>query len=204
MAASGSGRGLGRVAIARDDAWAQAKRQARELDRILDEPGPRHLSITRAAAELGLTTRHVYNLLKRYATERRITVLLPRRDRPRATRLAAPVEAVIAKVLREQWLVKEAPELRPVVTEIRARCCEAGERPPSYRAVQRRIPMLFDDLAIARGRSANPAHARRLKARPGRSYGQFAEPVAKLCRATTTTRVAPAAPSCLFLHRDYL
>lgn len=167
MAASGSGCGSHIVAIARDDAWAQAKRQARELDRILDGPGPRQVSIARAAAELGLTTRHVYNLLKRYAPERRITVLLPRRDRPRATRLTAPVEAIIAEVLREQWLVKEAPELRPVVTEIRAQCCEAGERLPSYRAVQRRIPMLFDDLAIARGRSANPAHARRLKARPG-------------------------------------
>lgn len=167
MAASSSGRGSTRVAIARNDARAQAKRQARELDRILDGSGPRHVSIARAAAELGLTTRHIYNLLTRYAPERRITVLLPRRDRPRATRLTAGVEAVIAKVLREQWLVKEAPELRPVVTEIRAQCCEAGERPPSYRAVQRRIPILFDDLAIARGRSSNLAHARRLKARPG-------------------------------------
>jgi putative transposase len=167
MAASGSGRGFDRVAIAPDDAWAQAKRQARELDRVLDGPGPRQASIARAAAELGLTTRHIYNLLKRYAPERRITLLLPRRDSPRATRLTAPVEAVIANVLHEQWLVKEAPELRPVVTEIRARCGEAGERLPSYRAVQRRIPRLFDDLAIAKGRSANPAHARRLKARPG-------------------------------------
>jgi len=167
MAASGSGRGIGRVTITRDDAWAQAKRQARELDRILDGPGPRQAAIARAAAELGLTTRHVYNLLKRYAPERRITLLLPRRDRPRSTRLTVTVEEIIAKVLREQWLVKEASELRPVVTEIRAQCCEAGERPASYRAVQRRIPMLFDDLAIARGRSANPAHARRLKARPG-------------------------------------
>lgn len=163
MATSASGR----VAIARDDAWAQAKRQARELDRILDGSAPRHVSIARAAAELGLTTRHVYNLLKRYEPERRITVLLPRRDGQRATRLTAAVEAIIAGVLRQQWLVKEAPELRPVVTEIRARCCEAGERLPSYRAVQRRIPILFDDLAIAKGRSSNLAHARRLKARPG-------------------------------------
>lgn len=68
---------------------------------------------------------------------------------------------------RTGLLVKEAPELRPVVTEIRARCCEVGERPPSYHAVQRRIPILFDDLAIAKGRSSNLAHARRLKARPG-------------------------------------
>lgn len=163
MAASGSGY----VAIAQDDAWTQAKRQARELDRILDGSAPRHVLIERAPAELGLTTRHIYNLLKRYVPERRITVLLPRRDRPRAARLTAAVEAIIVEVLRNQWLVKEAPELRPIVTEIRASCCEAGERPPSYRAVQRRIPILFDDLAIARGRSANPAHVRRLKARPG-------------------------------------
>lgn len=75
MAVSVSGRGSGRVAIAPDDAWAQAKRQARELDRIVDGSIPRHVLIVRAAAELGLTTRHVYNLLQRYVPERRIPIL---------------------------------------------------------------------------------------------------------------------------------
>jgi putative transposase len=69
--------------------------------------------------------------------------------------------------LRDRWLVLEAPPLAPVVDEIRARCEEAGEQPPSYGAVQARIPMLFGPIEIAKGRSANPGYVHRLKARPG-------------------------------------
>ena len=77
------------------------------------------------------------------------------------------MEAIIAVTLREQWLVEEAPPLAPVVEEIRARCSTAGERPPSYIAVQGKIPQLFDAITIAKARSANPKHVRRLKPRPG-------------------------------------
>ncbi len=61
----------------------------------------------------------------------------------------------------------EAPPLAPVVAEIRARCEEAGFRPPSYVAVARRIPTLFTPEEIAKGRSANLKHLHRLKPRPG-------------------------------------
>jgi putative transposase len=77
------------------------------------------------------------------------------------------VEAIIAATLREQWLIEEAPPLAPVVKEIQARCSTAGERPPSYIAVQARIPQLFDAMTIDKARSANPKHVRRLTPRPG-------------------------------------
>src|SRR5208283_2370753 len=95
-----------------------------------------------------------------------VSSLLPRRGNSRAKRLNETVEAIIAATLREQWLVEEAPPLAPVVEEIRARCSTAGERPPSYFAVQARIPLLFDAMTIAKARSANPKHVRRLKPRP--------------------------------------
>lgn len=150
-----------------DDVRAEAKRQARELDKVLDGSDPRRTLIARAAAALDLTTRQIYNLLKRYAPERTMSSLLPHRHGPRAKRLSERVEGIIATTLREHWLVLEAPPLKPVVDEIRARCAEAGERPPSYVAVQQRIPRLFDDATIAKARSTNPAHLRRFKARPG-------------------------------------
>jgi hypothetical protein len=55
----------GRTAAVGDDVWAEATRQARELDKVLDGSGPRQALTARAAAELNLTTRQVYNLLKR-------------------------------------------------------------------------------------------------------------------------------------------
>jgi putative transposase len=160
-----------RVSIAptavRDDDWLQAQRYARELGKVLDGKGPRRVAIARAAAELDLTTRQIYNLLKRYASDRRVRALLPQKGRTRRKRLAPEVEAIIAATLREQWLVLEAPPLAPVVAEIRARCEEAGRRPPCYVAIERRIPLLFSAEEIAKGRSANAKHLHRLKPRPG-------------------------------------
>lgn len=116
---------------------------------------------------MSLTSRQDYNLLERYTADRTVSSLLPRRGAPRAKRLNASVEAIIAATLGEQWLFEEAPPLAPVVEEIRARCSAAGELPPSYVAVQNRVPLLFDALTIARARSANPKHVRRLTPRPG-------------------------------------
>lgn len=150
-----------------DEAWLAARRVARELDRILDGSSPRGPAIARAAAELCLSTRQVYNLLARYRGERTVASLLPSGNRIRKKRLQLDIEEIIATTLREQWLALEAPPLAPVVAEIRARCEEAGLSSPSYVTVARRIPALFGPEEIAKKRSANPKHLHRLKARPG-------------------------------------
>jgi putative transposase len=152
---------------ARDGDWLQARRYARELDKVLEGAGPRRLAIARAAAELGVSTRQIYNLVMRYARDRSVSALLRQKGRTRRKRLAPEVEAIIAVTLREQWLVLEAPPLAPVVAEIRARCEEAGQRPPSYVVIERRIGLLFTAEEIAKGRSANAKHLHRLKPRPG-------------------------------------
>ncbi|MBB5574681.1 transposase InsO family protein [Rhizobium paranaense] len=121
----------------------------------------------RAAAELQLTTRQVYNLLARYRTDRTVTALLPRTTVNRQKRLPEQVEEIIKTTLREQWLTLEAPPLAPAVAEIRARCEETGLALPSYVTVARRIPALFTAEEIAKKRSANPKHLLRLKPRPG-------------------------------------
>ncbi|RRH87411.1 transposase [Mesorhizobium tamadayense] len=156
-----------------EEAWSTARRVARELDRILDGSGSRRAAIVRAAAELRLSTRQVYNLLTRYRVDRTVTSLLPDRDRTRKKRLQQDIEKIIATTLREQWLVLESPPLAPVVAEIRARCEEAGLAPPSYLTVARRIPALFGAEEIAKKRSANPKHLYRLKARPGYIHAAY-------------------------------
>ncbi|ACM29226.1 Mu transposase C-terminal domain-containing protein [Rhizobium rhizogenes] len=150
-----------------DERWLTARRIASELDRILEGSGSRCAAVDRAAAELRLTTRQVYNLLARYRVTRRLSSLLPRRAETRKKRLAPDIVQIIDKTLREQWLVLEAPPLAPVVAEIRARCEEAGFPPPSYGSVSNRIALLFTPEEIARRRSANPHHLQRLKPRPG-------------------------------------
>lgn len=86
-----------------------ARRTARELDKILDGRGPRQAAITRAAAELRLTTRQIYNLLARYRADRTVTALPPRTAVSRRKRLPEQLEEIIATTLREKWLKATGP-----------------------------------------------------------------------------------------------
>jgi putative transposase len=160
-------RGAAASSTADDDRWRNAKRIARELDKVLEAPGPRKAAVSCAAGELQLSTRQIYTLLARYRGERAVSALLSRVGAPRRKRLASDAEAIIAATLQEKWMVLEAPPLAPVVGEIRARCEAAGLRPPSYVAVRTRAATLFSPEEIAKQRSANPNHLRRLKPRPG-------------------------------------
>lgn len=144
----------------------RAARIACELQKIQDSQGSRKEAIARAADRLGLSSRRVYTLLELYRTEGTTSSLM-RKNGPRPKRLAEEVEEIIEINLRERWLIEGAPDLAPVVNEIAAQCEEAGLSPPSYIAVQDRIPDLFTPEEIARKRSSNPNDVRRLKARPG-------------------------------------
>ena len=150
-----------------DEYWGSATRIARELDKVLDGDGSREAAISRAAGERRISTRRVYVLLAQYRLERTVSVVLSRKSTGRSKRLTENVEGIIAATLREKWMVLEAPPLAPVVDEIRARCEAAGLRPPSYVTVRSRVDALFAPEEIARQRSANLNHLRRLKPRPG-------------------------------------
>jgi hypothetical protein len=99
---------------ASDAAWAKATRIARELDRVLDGAAPVREAVMRAASELRLSTRQVYNYLARYREERRVSALLPRRSGTRKPRINPAVENIIAVTLREMWLRPEQPDLAPM------------------------------------------------------------------------------------------
>ncbi|MEJ5220233.1 hypothetical protein WG622_18405 [Cognatishimia sp. D5M38] len=87
-----------------DEAWSKATRIARELDRILDGTEPMRDAVARAASELRLSARQIYNHLSRYRDERRVSSLLPRTSGARRTRISQAVEEIIAQTLREMWL----------------------------------------------------------------------------------------------------
>ena len=182
-----------------------ARRMARELDKILDGGNPRRAAIKRAAAELRLTTRQIYNLLARYRADRTVTSLLPRTATSRRKRLPEHVEAIIAATLREKWLTLEPTPLAPVVDEIRARCEEAGLAVPSYVTVARRIPMLFSPEEIAKKRSANPKHLLRLKPRPGYIHAPHPLAVCQIDHTPTDIHFVEVVDGAgVFVGRPYL
>ncbi len=182
-----------------------ARRIARELDKILDGDNPRQVAIKRAAAELRLTTRQIYNLLARYRTDHTVTSLLPRAATSRRKRLPEQVEAIIAATLREKWLTLEPTPLAPVVDEIRARCEEGGLAIPSYVTVARRIPMLFSPEEIAKKRSANPKHLLRLKPRPGYIHAPHPLAVCQIDHTPTDINFVEVIDGAgVFVGRPYL
>jgi len=150
-----------------DEAWAKATRIARELDRILDGQEPMRVAVARAASELRLSARQIYNHLSRYRDERRVSFLLPRTNGARRTRISQAVEEIIAETLREMWLRPEQPDLAPIVDEIRARCASEGLDPPAYVTIAKRIARLFTPEEIARLRHSGGKSLRRLKPRAG-------------------------------------
>ena len=152
---------------ASEEAWSKAVRIARELDHVLDGDLPMREAVSRAATELRLSTRQVYNHLARYRGERRVSSLLPHKDSARRARISTSVEVVIAETLREMWLQPEQPDLAPIVDEIRARCAAEGLKPPAYVTVAKRIPQVFSAEEIARRRLSGGKHLHRLKPRPG-------------------------------------
>jgi putative transposase len=182
-----------------------ARRVAHELDKVLDGGGPRQAAIKRAAAELRLTTRQIYNLLARYRADRTVTTLLPQTALSRRKRLPEQVEEIIAATLREKWLTLEPTALAPVVDEIRARCEEAGLVVPSYVTVARRIPMLFSPEEIAKKRSANPKHLLRLKPRPGYIHAPHPLAVCQIDHTPTDINFVEVVDAAgVFVGRPYL
>ncbi len=182
-----------------------ARRVASELDKILDGHDPKQAAIKRAAAELRLTTRQIYNLLVRYRADRTVTALLPRTANLRRKRLAEQVEEIIATTLRENWLTLEPTALAPVVDEIRARCEEAGLVGPSYKTVARRIPTLFSPEEIAKRRSANPKHFLRLKPRPGYIHAPHPLAVCQIDHTPTDLNFVEVVDAAgVFVGRPYL
>ncbi|WP_416333469.1 transposase [Agrobacterium tumefaciens] len=164
-----------------DEQWSMARRVARELDKILDGGGPRQVAVERAAAELRLTTRQIYNLLARYRADRTVTALLPRAAASRRKRLPEQVE------------------------EIRARCEEAGVAVPSYVTVARRIPVLFSPEEIAKKRSANPKHLLRLKPRPGYIHAPHPLAVCQIDHTPTDINFVEVVDAAgVFVGRPYL
>ena len=190
---------------ASDKPWAKATRIARELDQVLDGAAPVREAVLRAASELRLSTRQVYNYLARYREERRVSSLLLRTSGTRKSRISLAVESIIAMTLREMWLRPEQPDLAPIVEEIRARCAQEGHTPPAYVTVARRIPILFIPEEIARRHLSDSKHLHRLKARPGYIRADHALDVVQIDHTPADIHFVEVIDDCgVFVGRPYL
>jgi len=102
-------------------------------------------AVDRAAAELGVSRRQVYALIKRWrAGEGVASDLLPGRSSGGrgSGRLPDEVEAIVREVLRSRYLTRQRRSVAAVCREIARQCRMRALRAPSQGTVSRRIEML--------------------------------------------------------------
>jgi len=164
------------VVTASAEVWNLAVRRAEVIGRLaqLDEVGLR--SADAAAAELDLSRRQVYALLRRWRQgDGVVSDMMPGRSsggRGR-DRLPDAVETVIREVLQNRYLTKQRRTVSAVHREVARVCRARGLSVPSRGVLQRRVERLAPvDTVVAReGADA---------ARPLRSAGGTPPPITGL------------------------
>jgi len=101
-----------------DEIWQNAKRIARELDKVLDAQGPQSGGRPRLCRTRGVDPAHLRSACE-IPARARVSALLSHNGIRRSKRLAENVEAIIAATLRGKWMIWRRHHWLPVVGEIR-------------------------------------------------------------------------------------
>lgn len=142
------------VLTASAEEWSVAVRRAEVIGRLAREPQVRIVEADEAAAELGISRRQVYGLLKRWRAGSGVASdLLARRSsggRGRG-RISEEVEALLAEVIRFRYLTRQRRTVTAVYKEIVRQCRMRGLAVPSRGTLERRIAQL-DPVATTAAR----------------------------------------------------
>ena len=125
-----------------DEVWDLAVRRARVIGPLAAADVVGGSAVEAAAAELGLSRRQVYELLRRWRQgQGAVSDLIPGRSSGGrgGERLPDDVEAVIRDVLRREYLTRQKKSAAAVHREIGRVCRTRGLRPPSRGSVVRRM-----------------------------------------------------------------
>ena len=146
-----------------DEVWDLAVRRAGVIGPLAERDVVGRASVEAAAAELRVSVRHVYLLLRRWRQgEGVVSDLIPGRSSGGRGREQLPdeAEAVIREVLRQQYLTRQRKTVAAVHREIVRQCRTRGLRPPSRGSVVRRIAKLDPAQATRRREGSDAARAR--------------------------------------------
>ncbi|HEY9785311.1 MAG TPA: Mu transposase C-terminal domain-containing protein [Candidatus Obscuribacterales bacterium] len=134
--------------------WTRAKHRADILEPLSKLTSVRRAVADEAAAQLGVSRRHVYVLLRRFRTgDGLLTDLAPRASSGGRgkSRLPAEVDAIISEALETWYLSKQRYSEAALVRQISKCCRQRGFKPPARNTVRKRIESL-NPLMVARRR----------------------------------------------------
>ena len=149
-------------------AWDEAKRRAHVIVPLAALAIVPATTAWGAAEQLGLSTRSVYELIRRYRTSGGLLSALaprPHTGGRGGTRLAQPVEQVIAQTIQTVYLTRQKRRVEAVVFEVRKQCRRLGLKPPAANTVRARVRAVRPETARQQREGAAAAHT--LLAAPG-------------------------------------
>lgn len=145
-----------------DEVWALAVRRAKVIGPLAAAGTAGEEAVEEAAAQLDVSRRQVYVLLRRWRDgQGLISDLIPGRSSGGrgGQRLAAEVEAVIREVLRKHYLTRQRKTIAAVHREITRACRARGLPVPSRGAIVRRVAGLDPHAATTAREGTDAARA---------------------------------------------
>jgi putative transposase len=123
------------------DAWQEACRRESVVRPMVAERRLSRQAMTEACAQLGLRKSQVYELLRRYRSDPRITSLVPSSGGTTkgADRLAPEIAAVIEQCIEQFYLNRQKLTGAALFEAVEHECRSAGLKAPSLNAVRRRV-----------------------------------------------------------------
>ncbi len=144
--------------------WNVAVRRAAVIGPLADAGVVGLAAVDAAAAELGVSRRQVYLMLRRWRDgEGVVSDLLPRRSSGGRGRGHLPdeVEAVIRELLRTRYLTRQQRSMAAVHRELARICRSRGWRVPSRGTLARRVARLDPVTRVSARQGADAARALR-------------------------------------------
>jgi putative transposase len=142
--------------------WAEATRRRDVLTDLARQSSRSHDDVDRAAKELGLKRRRVFELLRLAQTGCGIEPFLPARVVTRAKRLDGAVEAIIAQAIRKHYAKANRPSMQSLHGEIAGLCRVAGFTAPSVHTVAARVRATNQAWLLQKRHGPKSARAARL------------------------------------------
>lgn len=151
-----------------ESVWAKAKRRAEVIGPLAQLEIVGQVAAKEAAAQLGVSSRQVYELIRRYrAGTGLVTDLAPGKSgggRGKA-RIPAEVEGIVANVIETLYLSRQRRSEAVIAREIAMRCRRAGYRLPARNTIRLRIQQLDPELVTHKREGAD--RTRRLQPAAG-------------------------------------
>lgn len=149
-----------------EDEWAKAKQRSDIIRPLAELDVVGQTAAEEAGAQLGMTVRQIYRLIKLYkAGTGLVTDLAPGSSSggQGKFRIAPEVEQIIADVIKTLYLSRQKLSKAVITREVRMRCQRNGYRAPSYNTIDKRIRVI-DPMLVARKRQGGDAVRRLLSA----------------------------------------